>query len=94
MQHTEVPRLGVKLRLQLPAYTTVTATQDPSYVCDLHHSSWQCQIPDALREARDQTGNLMASQVHYHGATMGTVRLHFNSLFVEPTWHLAILDKK
>ena len=41
----EVPRLGVKLKLQLPAYTTATATPDPSCICDLHHhSSQQCQI--------------------------------------------------
>ena len=38
-QHMEVPRLGVKLELQLPAYTTATATQDLSHVFDLHHSS-------------------------------------------------------
>ena len=38
-QHMEVPRLGVELEPQLPAYyTTATATQDPSHVCDLHHS--------------------------------------------------------
>ena len=29
LQHMEVPRLGVKLELQLPAYTTATAMQDP-----------------------------------------------------------------
>ena len=29
LQHTEVPRLGVKLELQLPAYATATATWDP-----------------------------------------------------------------
>ena len=41
----EIPRLGVKLKLQLPAYTTATATPDPSCICDLHHhSSQQCQI--------------------------------------------------
>ena len=28
--HMEVPRLGVESELQLPAYTTATATQDPS----------------------------------------------------------------
>ena len=28
-QHMEVPRLGVELELQLPAYTTATATLDP-----------------------------------------------------------------
>ena len=44
LQHTEVPTLGVKLELQLPAYTTATATWDMSHVCDLHHSSWQHQI--------------------------------------------------
>ena len=31
----EVPRLGVELELQLPAYTTAIATQDPSHVWDL-----------------------------------------------------------
>ena len=34
----EVPRLGVESELQLPAYTTATATPDPSHVCNLHHS--------------------------------------------------------
>ena len=53
----EVPRIGVKS--QLPAYTTATATQDPSHACDLHHSSWQHQILNTLIEARDQTHVLM-----------------------------------
>ena len=35
--HMEVPRLGVESQLQLPAYAT--ATQDPSHVFALHHSS-------------------------------------------------------
>ena len=35
--HMEVPRLGVELELQLPAYTTATETWDPSRICDLHH---------------------------------------------------------
>ena len=30
-----------------------TATPDPSRVCDLHHSSGQCQILNPLSEARD-----------------------------------------
>ena len=29
------------------------ATQDASSICDLHHSSWQRQIPNPLIEARD-----------------------------------------
>ena len=49
----EVPRLGVKSELQLSAYATVTATQDPSHIYDLHHGSWQRWIPHPLREARD-----------------------------------------
>ena len=53
----EVPRLEVKLELQLPAYTTVTATADPSRVCN--HSSQQCQILNPLSKARDQIRNLM-----------------------------------
>ena len=34
LRHMEVPRLGVKLESQLPAYATAPATQDPSHVCD------------------------------------------------------------
>ena len=60
----EVPRLEVKLELQLPAYATAAAMPDPSY--NLHHSSWQHQILNPLREAMDQTHVLMdISQVHY-----------------------------
>ena len=40
----EVPTLGVKFELQLPGTATATATRDPSPFCDLHDSSWQCQI--------------------------------------------------
>ena len=32
LYHMEFPRLGVELELQLPAYTTVTATLDLSLV--------------------------------------------------------------
>ena len=49
----EVPRLGVESELQLPAYTTATAMQDPSHVCVLHHGSRQRQILDLLGVARD-----------------------------------------
>ena len=67
----EVPRLGVKLDLQLPAYTTAKAMGDPSLLSDLHRSSWQCFNP--LSEARDRTRIPMdTSQVHFHCATVGT----------------------
>jgi len=59
LQHMEVPRLGVNSELQLPTYTTATSTQDPSRICDLHHSSWQHQIFNPLSEAKDQTRILM-----------------------------------
>ena len=39
VQHREVPSLGVKSELQLPAYTTAIALLDLSRICDLHHSS-------------------------------------------------------
>ena len=67
----EVPRLGVKSELQLPGYATVIAMRDPSHVCDLHHSSQQCQILDLLSKPRDQTHNLMVSS-RFHCATTGT----------------------
>ena len=40
-QHIEVPRLGVKAELQLPAYHTATMTPDLSHVCNVHYSAWQ-----------------------------------------------------
>ena len=49
-QHMEVPRLGVSSEPYLPAYTTGTATRDPSRVCDGHHSSRQCQILNPTSE--------------------------------------------
>ena len=36
--HMEVPRLGFILELYPPAYTTATAMQDLSRICNLHHS--------------------------------------------------------
>ena len=54
-RHMEVPRQEFELELQRLAYITATATWDPSHICTLHHSSRQCQIPDPMIEARDQT---------------------------------------
>ena len=63
----------VKLELQSPAYTTAIATPDLSSICNLHHSSWQCQILNPLSSARDRTHILMdTSWVHYCWATTGT----------------------
>ena len=64
--------LGIELELQLLAYATVTEMSDPSCICDLHHSSWQCWILNPLSEARDRTHVLMdISQVCYHCSTTG-----------------------
>ena len=57
--HTEIPMLEGQWELQLPAYTTATATPDRSCVCDLHHSSQYGRILNLLIKARDQTCNLM-----------------------------------
>ena len=57
--HMEVPRLEVESELQLPAYATATAMPDPSHICDLHHSSQQCQILNPLSKAKNRTCVLM-----------------------------------
>ena len=63
----KVPRLGVESELELLAYTTAKATQDPSHIGDLYHSSWQRGILNPPSKARDLTHVLMVtSGVHYH----------------------------
>ena len=63
--HMEVPGLGVKLKLQQLAYTTATATRDPSSVCDLHCSFWHRWILNPLSKTRDGTHILTdTSRVH------------------------------
>ena len=47
----EVPRLRAESEMQLPAYTTATATKDLSDVCDLHCSSWQRWILEIKSES-------------------------------------------
>ena len=77
-RHMEVSRLGVKSEVQLPAYAAATATQVPSHICNLHHSSRQSQMLNPLSEARDRTHILMnTSQVHFHWATRGNLQAHF-----------------
>ena len=57
----------------VPAYTTAIATQDPSHIFDLHHSSQQCHILNSLSKARNRTCILMdTSQIHFHWAMTGT----------------------
>ena len=69
----EISRLGVEFEQQLLAGATATAMQDLSHICDLHHSSQQCQIANSLGEARDRTCNLMVpSWICFCCAMMGT----------------------
>ena len=55
----KVPWLGVKSELQLPEFSTATAMQALSRICDLHHSSQQCQVLNPLSETSDGTCILM-----------------------------------
>ena len=59
-QHMEVPRLEVKLELQLPTYAIATV-QELSHIFDLHHRSRQHRILNPLSKARDQTLVLMGA---------------------------------
>ena len=52
-RYVEVPWLGIKSELQLPAYTTARATWDLSRICDLHHSSLKHRILNPLSKARN-----------------------------------------
>ena len=89
LQHMEVPRLGVKSELWLPACTTATATQDSNLVFDLHHSSQQCQMLNLQSEARDQTSILMdTSQVlNLMGHDRNPENMHFKK-FISCFRHL------
>ena len=90
--HMEFPRLGVESELQLLAYATATAVWNLSHVCDLHHSSWQCQMLNSRSEAKDRTHKLtVASQIRFCCAMTGTPRM----LYLIPTQELrAILVAK
>ena len=77
-QHMVVPRLRIKSELQLLAYATVSAMQEPSQVCNLHCNSQQCRVLNPLSMARDQTYILMdTSQLRYCWATVGTPKMCF-----------------
>ena len=52
--HAKVPRLQVRLELQLPlAWTTATAMPDLTHICDLCSHLWQHWILNSLNKARD-----------------------------------------
>ena len=79
----EVPRLEVKLELQLLANITATATWDLSCVCELHYSSQQGQILNPLSRARDRTHVFMdTSWIQFCCATVGTPLLLLNTVLI------------
>ena len=88
-QHMEVPNLGVQSELQLPATATATTTLDLSSVCNLHHSSWQCQILNPLSEARDRTCILMETSW-----VLNPLSHHRNSLDVRYIFAVSIKVSK
>jgi len=63
-----------------------TEMPDPSHVCNLHHSSWQCWILNPLSGARDPTCKIMIpSWINFHCTVTGTPFLlsHVLSGFVK-----------
>ena len=78
-----------QIELQLLAYTTATATPDPSWVCDLHHNSQQHRIINPLSKASDWTHNFMVSNwIRFRCAVTGTPH---TSVFLSAKrnwWHL------
>ena len=51
----EVPKLGVKLELELLAYAYTTAMPEPSQVCDLYHEAKSVTYTTAHSNARSLT---------------------------------------
>ena len=93
--HLQVPRLGVLSELQLLAYATATAMPDLSCVCDLHRSSWQCQIPNPLRKARDWTRNhMIPSQIRFCCATMTGTPTYLNNTIYTPSMTYFLLPRR
>ena len=78
------------IRATAAAYARATAMPDLSHVCDLHHSSQQCQIINPLSEARNQTHNLIfPSQICFRCATTGIPNLFFWCSYARRwMWHL------
>ena len=87
LHHMEVPRIGVKLEVQPPAYATATAMCNPGNICELHHSSWQCRILNLLSEAKDLTPILMdTSQNHFCCATVANPMSHILKFLLVFYW--------
>ena len=62
-----------------------TATPDPSHLCNLHHSSWQCWILNPLSKAKDWNCILMdTTWVRLHWTRAGNPPF----LYYLPSWSI------
>ena len=77
-QHIEVSRLGVKLELQLQAYSTITAMWDLSHTYDLDHSSPQ------------HTKLGQGSNPHPRGYQLGSLLLSPDGNSLKCNFHISI----
>ena len=75
------------IRATLLAYTTATATWDPSRVCNLHHGSWQCQILNPLRPGIEPTTSWFLV-----GFVSAAPRREFHLIFETSLWDHIILS--
>ena len=84
----EVPRLGVELELQLPAYTIARATPDPSHICSLRHSSLNAgSLTHWAEPGIKPEASWITSWVHFCWATAGILRsLSFWVWFLTCGW--------
>ena len=74
----EVPSLGVKWELQLPANSNSGSVPG---LQPIHHRSRPRQLPNPLSEARDRIRILMnSSRIRFHCATMGPAALLLSTL--------------
>ena len=74
----EVPKLGIKLELQLKAYATVRATLELSHICDIYCGFQQYWILNQSSKAKDQTCILTETTLgSLNWATMGSLRTSF-----------------
>ena len=78
LRHMEVPKLGVKLELQLPAYATTTATPDLHTAASSTYTTAHCNARSLTHWAVQGSNCILMdiSQIHFHWATTGTPQCH------------------
>ena len=79
----EVPRLGVKLELQLPANTTVTP--DLSLVCNLQHSSRRGQNQTLILMDTSRFHNPLSHDRNASSDILGSTSIFEEKQYGRPT---------